>query len=205
MRNIDGRYALHSASSTQWGIAMTFAVIEGPALEPVTLDELKLALRIDSDDLDADLAMLIQSAREQAEHETGLFLMPQVVRLDLTDWPTDLLIKRAPVSAITSIQYWDGSAWQTVDDASYVFYPEGTMWRIDPDSGWPSLGNGRGPRVRVLFAAGFASAAAVPAVAKRFIIAQVGAWLSNPEATTADRMELSPLFSRMLDPIRIYA
>lgn len=184
---------------------MTFTIITAPTSEPVTLAEVKLALKIDGDELDADLALHIQSAREQAEHETGLYLMPQAVRLDLIDWPADLLIKRAPVSAITSVQYWDGSGWQTVDDASYVFYPEGTMWRVDPDSAWPSLGSGRGPRVRVLFAAGFASAAAVPAVAKRFIIAQVGAWLSNPEATTADRMELSPLFSRMLDPIRIYA
>lgn len=184
---------------------MVYTVVEGPAQEPVTLQEVKLALKIDGDDLDSELTLLVQSAREQAEHETGLFLMAQVVRLDLKDWPADLLINRAPVRGITSIKYWDGAAWQNVDEDTYAFYQEGTMWRVDPETGWPSLGAARGPRVQVLFQAGFADASAVPAVAKRFVIAQVGAWASSPEATTADKLELSPLLTGLLDPIRIYA
>lgn len=184
---------------------MTYKTTIQPAAEPVSLAEVKLALRLDGAELDGDLVMQIQSAREQAEHETGLLLMPQTVRLDLVDWPAELIIERAPVQSIASVSYWDGSAWQVLDADGYTLYPSGTMWRVDPVSGWPSLGQGRGPRVRVLFEAGYANAAAVPATVKRFIIAQVAAWIRTPEAFSEAKLTPSPFLSGMLDTVRIYA
>lgn len=184
---------------------MSYTVITPPASEPLTLSEIKASLRVDGTDLDNDLSMMQRAAREVAEHETGQLLMTQTVRLDLTDWPDDLVIERAPVQSVASVQYWDGSVWQTISSGSYSLWRDGTLWRVDPVSSWPSLGSGVGPRVRVTFVAGYASAADVPAAIKRYIIAQAGAWLRNPEGS-AHPMTFgeNPFLAGLIDPYRVY-
>lgn len=184
---------------------MTYTVTTGPSSEPVTVAEVKLALRLDGSDLDTDIAMLIQSARELAEHETGVVLLPQTLKLELTSWPAALTLIRAPVRGVASVEYWDGAAWQTISNTLYKVYQDGVIWRIDPVSTWPSLGTGAGPRVRVVFTAGYDDAAHVPACVKRWIIAQVGQWLRSPEAGSDRKVEINPFMARQLDPVRIYA
>ena len=53
---------------------MTLKLITAPATEPVTLAEAKVHLRC-GDDEDALLGVLIQAAREQAEHQLGRALV----------------------------------------------------------------------------------------------------------------------------------
>ena len=184
---------------------MSYTVITPHVTEPLTLSEVKAALRVDGTDLDNDLSMMQHAAREVAEHETGQLLMTQTVRLDLPDWPDDLVIERAPVQSVTSVQYWDGAAWQTISSGAYSLWRDGTLWRVDPVSSWPSLGSGVGPRVRVTFVAGYASSADVPAAIKRYIIAQAGAWLRNPEGLSTVKLEASPLLSHLIDGQRVYS
>lgn len=183
---------------------MNYTTITPAGAEPVTLDELKLALRLDGNVLDTELAMLLQSAREVAEHQTGLFLMPQVVRTTLTDWPADLVLDRGPVRSVAGVTYWDGATWATAP-TTYVLSQEGTQWRLDPATAWPSLGDMRGARVRLDLAVGYADAASVPAAVKRFIIAQVGAWLRHAEAAGPLDLKVSPFLAGLLDTVRIYA
>ena len=184
---------------------MTYIITNGPATEPVTLEEVKSALRIDADitAFDSDLNLLIQSARELAEHETGLSLMTQTIRLELDDWSDVLQLKRAPVQSISAIEFWDGTVFQTFAGSGYTLYQDGLLWCIEPTGYWPVLGDRVGPRVKVTFMAGYQDAAKVPACVKRWIIAQVGAWFRSPEAT-GSKLELSPLLSGLLDPVRLY-
>lgn len=179
--------------------------IQTPATdEPVTLAECKLALRIDHDASDADLQMLIQAARELAEHETGTYLAQQVVRLSLTDWPTptEAIAVRGPVSS-TAVTYWNGTAWATVDAGQVVTYLDGTRWYVAPIFSWPTLADRPGPRVRIDLTVGH-EPDFVPGCAKRFILAHVAAWFANVEAT-GQRLEINPLLSGLLDPLRTYA
>ena len=184
---------------------MTYIIAIPPVAEPVTLAEVKAGLRIDADitAFDSDLSLLIQSARELAEHETGRSLMIQTVRLELEDWSDVIEIRCAPVQSITSIQFWDGAAWQTFSNTGYSLYQDGLLWKVELTAYWPVLGDRAGPRVKVTFEAGYQTAELVPACVKRWIIAQVGVWFRSPEAAGA-KLEISPLFSGLLDPVRLY-
>lgn len=184
---------------------MTYIITTAPVAEPVTLAEVKAGLRIDADitAFDYDLTMLIQSARELAEHETGRSLMPQTITLELDDWSDVLEINRAPVQSVSAIQYWDGAAWQTFSNTGYSLYQDGLLWKVEPTAYWPVLGDGAGPRVKVTFQAGYQTAELVPACVKRWIIAQVGAWFRSPEASGA-KQEISPMLAGLLDPVRLY-
>ena len=185
---------------------MSYTVITPPASEPLTLSEVKAALRVDGNDLDPDLTAKAKSAREVAEHESGLLLMPQTVRLELASWPADLIIKRGPVRSVASVQYWDGSTWATVSSPDYVAWQDGTLWRVDPVSSWPTLGDRVGPRVRVNFEAGYADAASVPSCIKQFIVAVTGPWFVNPEGSAHPMtFGVNPFLSGLLDPVRVYA
>lgn len=183
---------------------MTYTTLTPPTVEPVTLAECKLALRIDDAASDADLQMLIQSARELAEHDTGTYLAQQTVRLSLTDWPTETsaIAVRGPVTA-TAITYWNGSAWTSLDTGQIVTYLDGTRWFVAPLNSWPTLADRRGPRARLDLTVGYAPAL-VPACAKRFILAHVAAWMANVEAA-GQKLEINPLHAGLLDPLRTYA
>lgn len=184
---------------------MTYIITTAPTAEPVTLAEVKAGLRIDADitAFDTDLTMLIQSARELAEHETGRSLMSQTITLELDDWSDVLEINRAPVQSVSAIQYWDGASFQTFPSTGYSLYQDGLLWKVEPTAYWPVLGDRVGPRVKVVFVAGYQSAALVPATVKRWMIAQIGAWFRAPEAT-GSKLELSPLLAGLLDPVRLY-
>lgn len=61
--------------------------IAGPALEPVSIADLKAQLRIDGTSEDAELSLYITAAREQIEELTGRALITQSWRLTLDQWP----------------------------------------------------------------------------------------------------------------------
>jgi len=180
---------------------MTYTTLTPATVEPVTLAECKLALRIDGTAQDADLQMLIQAARELAEHDTGTYLAQQTVRLSLVDWE-DAIRVRGPVSN-TAVSYWNGTAWTGLAGGQSVTYIDGTGWFVAPINSWPSLGDLPGPRVRLDLTVGYAPAF-VPACAKRFILAHVAAWLANVEAA-GQKLEINPLHAALLDPLRTYA
>lgn len=183
---------------------MTYTILTPATVEPVTLAECKLALRIEDTASDADLQMLIQSARELAEHETSTYLAQQTVRLSLTDWPgpAEAIPVRGPVTG-TAITYWNGSAWTAVDAGQAVTYLDGTRWFVAPLNSWPALADRPGPRVRLDLTVGYAPLL-VPACAKRFVLAHVAAWMANVEAA-GQKLEINPLHAGLLDPLRTYA
>ncbi len=62
---------------------MTAALLTGPALEPVSLADVKAHLRIDGDDEDALLTAAIVSARVHVEAATRRVLIEQAWRIYL--------------------------------------------------------------------------------------------------------------------------
>ncbi len=78
--------------------------INPPDREPVTLEAVKLFLRLDHDDEDSFLLDLIRSAREQLETLCGTSLIERSRRLTLTP-PLSrcLTLNVSPVSALTGL------------------------------------------------------------------------------------------------------
>jgi uncharacterized phiE125 gp8 family phage protein len=81
---------------------MTPILLAGPAVEPLTLDEMRLWLRLDSSDEDQLVLALVRAARSAVEQATRRALISQTWRLRLDAWPTDRCV-RLPLSPILSL------------------------------------------------------------------------------------------------------
>lgn len=81
---------------------MTSIRLTDPAVEPVTLDQMKAHLRLTTTDEDAILADFVQAARIHIEHSTRRALISQQWRVFLDAWPVSRIV-RLPVSPVISI------------------------------------------------------------------------------------------------------
>jgi uncharacterized phiE125 gp8 family phage protein len=99
--------------------------VSGPVLEPVTLDEAKLYVRVDGTAEDDQINLLITAARELFERETGLILLRQSWTKSLDAWPSvyktarrRVFLPLRPVISVTSITVTDAAGTATVLPAS---------------------------------------------------------------------------------------
>jgi uncharacterized phiE125 gp8 family phage protein len=81
---------------------MTPQLLAPPAIEPVTLDEARDYLRLDSEDEDELLESLIRAARHMVEAASGQMLIHQTWRLSLNAWPVMGRL-RLPLEPLDSI------------------------------------------------------------------------------------------------------
>ncbi len=156
-----------------------------PTAEPVTVAEAKAWLNESGSDNDADIAFMIQTAREYVETYSGRALMPQTWSLFLDAFPLEIRPGFPPLTSVTSITYTDtaGNTGQTVDASIYDFDVNTEPGRIREAFGqsWPSTRREMNA-VTVLFVAGYADAASVPESLKTAIKLLVAEWFCDREA-----------------------
>lgn len=104
---------------------MSLTLLTPPSVEPVTLAEAKLHLRVDTDDDDALIARLIAAARRAAELYSGRAFIAQTWQLALDAWPTNatraLVLPKPPLIEVTQVQTFDrDGAATTLDPGVYV-------------------------------------------------------------------------------------
>lgn len=162
--------------------------ITAPAVEPVTLAEAKLHLRVDSNDEDVHIAGLITAAREQAESNTRRALITQTWRLTLDAFPGIIELPRPRLQAVTSVQYVDtGGVMQTLDASAYQVAGTSEPARILPAYGrnWPATRH-QLEAVSITYTAGYGNAGAdVPASIRQWMLLYIGALYENREAFRA--------------------
>lgn len=164
-------------------------VIVEPTVEPVTLAEAKVHLRIDHTAEDAAITGWIVAARRLAEAYTNRAIMPQSLRVFWTGFPfvkylgpesRALRLPGGTVSAVNSLAYLDNAgAWQTlVAGTDYAIQTDFVPARIYPQPGlaWPVVRFSSLGTVRAEYVAGFATA---PADLKAAILLTVGYWHNN--------------------------
>lgn len=185
-----------------------------PTVEPVSVDDAKLAARLTGSQWDTQVAWAIATARAVAEHETGRRFVTQTWRYELDDWSalSDPLPEMAPTAV--AVAYWAASAeWLTLPTNAYVWASTGPgrAWvALAPalDTDWPALGTvALGPRVRVDVTSGAASAAAAAAAfpeACTFIKALVGVMIQDVTLTVGDHLGQHKYLRHILDPLRLY-
>ena len=154
---------------------MTYATIEPPLAEPLTLAEAKAHLRLDGSDEDDLVLSLIRVAREHLEAVAGLCLMTRTLRLYLDRWPDDgvIQIARGPVQAIETVTVYDA-------DGEAVAVPL-ARHRLDRESQPARLtlnqfvnSGGQINGIEIDFTAGFGDAATdVPDTLKRAMLMHV--------------------------------
>lgn len=182
-------------------------VTTAPAVEPVTGEEVKASARIDGTEFDAQLPLMIQQAREAAEHESGRRFITQTLRVEFDDWDSTIALPQSPVQSVTSVNYHDGTDWQTLEADQYALVQlsngVATIYPATPTTDWPTLGDIGGARVRVVYVAGYGDEAAdVPGGARLWIIANCVHWLDNPAAAHEKALYRAPFVNGLLDSIR---
>lgn len=75
-----------------------------PAVEPISLDEAKLHLKVDSADDNALITALIKTARQLAEKETKRAFITQTLQMLLDSAPALIEIPRPPLQSVVSIK-----------------------------------------------------------------------------------------------------
>jgi len=98
---------------------MSLQIVTPPALEPVTLADAKLHLKVDTTDDDALITRLIAAARVRAEWHTGRAWITQSWILWSDCWAEFVEIPLPPLQAVTAVT---------------TYAPDGTAAVIDPDS-----------------------------------------------------------------------
>ncbi len=143
--------------------------VSGPEIEPVTLAEMKRHLKtyetVTTED--DDITSLIVAAREWVEDYTGRALIDQTWRLTIDqtgalvgDSVSEIMLRKAPVLAITAFKSVDSDGVETAIDSS-------TYALREADSRWPRLVALSGAtwgvgNFRVTFRAGFADRTGSP-------------------------------------------
>ena len=156
--------------------------IDGPAVEPITLADMKAYLRADDDPAQDDLiAGLVKAARLTIEAASRRILIAQRWRVVLDRWPPGgtILLPLSPVIAIDSIRVTDAAGVAT-DVPSTAF--EADLMSDPPRiavSGAPEPGRPRNGIAIELRAGYGASPDAVPATLKLAIRILVAHWFEH--------------------------
>lgn len=157
-----------------------------PAVEPVTLAETKLHLRVDDAREDELINSYIRAARISAEHYTNRAFLIQTWSLYLDRFPPNRVIElpKPPLESINSIKYYDSQGdEQTFSDDDYYVDEKPLLGRIvlKSDKSWPVVETGRPSAVRVQYIAGFGNSDQVDDTIKTAIKQLVSHWFDNRE------------------------
>ncbi len=191
---------------------MNLRLVSGPDVEPVTLAEARLHLRVDVDDDDELISALIVVARELVEQVTRRALISQSWELLRDAFPATptVALPLPPLQAVDGITYTDSTGvTHTFSAADYEVDTAGTPGRIalPSASAWPSDTLAAVNGVQIAFTAGYGDAGAdVPTAIRQALLLLVGHLYENREAVTDTRvLATTPLaFEYLLQTYRVF-
>lgn len=162
----------------------TTKIITEPAVEPVTLEQVKNHSRITHIEDDSWLLMAMVVARQYVEKTCELSLITQTRRTTFDGFRKPwLTLAYGPTLSISEIQYYDQTnTLQTL--ANYQAALETNPCLIVPEAGqpWPQTMPNKMDAVKVTYVAGYGDPENVPAALKQAILLLVDHWYSNRSA-----------------------
>ncbi|MCG7392558.1 head-tail connector protein [Microvirga sp. ACRRW] len=155
--------------------------VDGPAVEPITLPEMKAYLRIDHEAEDDLVAGLIKAARLMVEAASRRVLIEQRWRVFMDRWPTGgkVLLPVGPLLSVDAIKVLDAAGTASEVEASSIDVdlmgdPPSIIAADAPHPGKPRNG------IEIELRAGFGTSPdAVPATLKLAIKILVAHWFEN--------------------------
>lgn len=140
-------------------------MVVGPKSEPLTLDEAKKHLRIDTTDEDVLTSIRLKAARSACEQHMSRALINQRWKLTLDRFPREmepLRLYRPPFRALVSLRYMDeNQAWQTMDPLTLRTVKDANAAWLVPNDNWPDTYDAIGV-VEATWDAGYIDGLAVP-------------------------------------------
>lgn len=180
----------------------------GPSVEPVTRAEAKSHLRVDFEEDDTLIDVLIEAARQHAEDYTQRRFITQTWTQTFPEFEDVMLLSGSPLQSITTVTYLDkDNVSQTLSTDIYdvdTTRNPGAMRRTR-DQSWPATYPSWNAVV-VTYVAGYgAAASAVPAAIKQAMLMHIGHMYENRESSI-DRMIMAvPMgYESLLAPYRVW-
>lgn len=176
---------------------MPLVLTEGPAVEPVSLAELKAQTRVDGSDEDTLLSSLIVAARIHVEQTFGLALINQDWSYFFDKWPDrpEIRAPLTPIRQVSALRVYDCygvAANLNADDYIADVSPRSIRIARRAGATWPTPGrqtNG----VEIGFSAGFgAEGREVPEPIRRAILLLAAWWFDEREPTAAEQLSYTP-------------
>ncbi len=166
---------------------MTSYLLAGPAVEPVTLAETKVFLRVSDNAEDGFISTLITAARLHIEGTTGRALISQSWRTVHDCWPQDrqVILPVAPLISITQIVVYNNEGDPTILSLAQ-FQPEtkanpARIFVPGSITGLPEMREHNG--IEIDYIAGFGAAGSdVPADLRQALLSLVGYWFEHRDA-----------------------
>lgn len=195
----------------EWSTTLNAA----PAVEPISLLEAKLHLRVEHTSDDALITALISAARLHCEAVTDRAFITQTWDLTLDAFPCEgpIWLPRPPVSSVASVTYLDSAGapqtWAAENYRSVLpFGPWAQRGFLTPAYGvtYPTTREVIGA-VTVRCVCGYGGATAVPESIKAAIKLLVAHWYENREAASASSsvMQSAPLaVDALLSPFKAH-
>ncbi|MGB4107768.1 MAG: head-tail connector protein [Alphaproteobacteria bacterium] len=145
---------------------MILNLVTAPASEPISLEEAKSHLHIDSNSEDTYIATLIAAARAFAEKYTGRAFVSRALRYEVKEFPTRrdycdpaaLYLPIAPVISVESIRYINTDGDEiTLDEETYSLIQDDEDPYIVPahEVEWPTDLRDQVNAVKIEFKAGY--------------------------------------------------
>lgn len=158
---------------------MILALVTPPVLEPITVGELQIHLRLGDDAVLEETGLLqgiIQAAREYVEDITRRALFTQTWDMYLNEFPngTEIKIPFGNLQSVTYVKYTDSDGVFTTltENTDYLVETNGEQCGFVklPDSvSWPPATLGVSKPVHIRFVSGWASIGDIPAKIKAAI------------------------------------
>jgi len=186
----------------RWALKVTVP----PAIEPVSVDQVKAMMSITSNTMDATIATQITIARTLAEEFTGRAFIQQTIQLMIDRFPPGrlpwwngtiqaplrafiseepILLPRPPAINVTSVQYFDdANNLITILPSTYFVdsLTEPARIVLNRGNSWPTDVRDRAG-VLITYTAGYGtSSSSVPAAIQQAIISHVNDYLDRPNA-----------------------
>ena len=170
---------------------MNLVVATAPAIEPLTLSETLLHLRVDIADDNSLVSGLISAAREYCEAAARRTFINTTFDLYLDAWPLygQFELPNPPLVSVTGVYYTDENGDEAeFSSANYIVDSSSEPGRVRKKStaSWPTttLQEIRGVRVR--FVAGYGSTrSSVPEKYRQAMKLLIGHWYENRETVLA--------------------
>lgn len=185
-------------------------LIVPPAVEPITVAEAKVHLRVLHASEDGLIARLIAAARQHAETTLNRAFVTQTWEMALSEFPRVPAIDfpRPPLASVTSITYVDvNGADQVLSAGEYHVVLEALIGfvRLKDGASWPTAAR-RPDAVRVRYVVGYgAAASAVPAPIVQALLLMVEHWYHMRSVTSEQAAQRVPFAAdALLSPYQTF-
>ena len=181
----------------------TYKVTTGPASEPISTSEAKTYLKVDNSTDDSLITALIQAARESCEKYLQMALISQTITERFNGFQNyGLRLSISPLISVTSVSYLDsggGSQTLSTDYYGVADYEKPPLIYLKYGQTWPVVYSQQ-DAVTVVYLAGYADAAAVPALIKTAMYMILSEWYNNRQDSIRNLPTAAQFF---LDQYRI--